>query len=76
MRRPASLAQLLSSAFEELQSSRDLGLAQVVGRVRPFWIKRHLRFTRPLVMAVLVRLLAWFSRWRVFFTHAPKASRM
>jgi len=51
-------------------------LDQAVDVVETVLRKRPLRFTRPLVMAVLVRLLAWFSRWRVFFTHAPKASRM
>jgi len=33
--------------------------------------KRPLRLTRPLPMAVLVRLLACLGRWRVFFTRGP-----
>jgi len=37
--------------------------------------RRPLRFTRPLSMALLVRLLAWICRWRVFLTRGPVSPR-
>ena len=37
--------------------------------------KRPLRFTRPLSMALLVRLLAWFGRWRVLLARGPTSPR-
>jgi hypothetical protein len=46
-------------------------LDQAVDQVELVLRKRPLRLTRPLSMAVLVRLLACLARWRVFFTRGP-----
>jgi NAD(P)-dependent dehydrogenase (short-subunit alcohol dehydrogenase family) len=46
-------------------------LDQAVDVVETVLRKRPLRLTRPLSMAVLVRLLACLGRWRVFFTRGP-----
>jgi short-subunit dehydrogenase len=50
-------------------------LDQAVDVVERVLRKRPLRLSRPLSMAVLVRLLAWFGGWRVFFTRAPASPR-
>jgi hypothetical protein len=50
-------------------------LDQAVDVVESVLSKRPLRLTRPLSMALLVRLLAWLGRWRVFFTRGPASPR-
>jgi NAD(P)-dependent dehydrogenase (short-subunit alcohol dehydrogenase family) len=51
-------------------------LDQAVDVVEDVLAKRCLRFTRPFSMAVVVGVLAWISRWRVFFTRGPNAPRV
>jgi NAD(P)-dependent dehydrogenase (short-subunit alcohol dehydrogenase family) len=50
-------------------------LDQAVDVVESVLRKRPLRLTRPLSVAVMVRLLACFGRWRVFFTRGPVSPR-
>jgi NAD(P)-dependent dehydrogenase (short-subunit alcohol dehydrogenase family) len=50
-------------------------LDQAVDVVESVLRKRPLRLTRPLTTALLVRLLAWLGRWRVFLTRGPNSSR-
>jgi len=50
-------------------------LDQAVDVVERVLAKRPLRFTRPFSMALLVHVLAWLSRWRVFFTRGPGLPR-
>jgi short-subunit dehydrogenase len=50
-------------------------LDQAVDVVESVLCKRPLRLTRPLSTALLVRLLAWLGRWRVFFTRGPISPR-
>jgi short-subunit dehydrogenase len=51
-------------------------LDQAVDVVEQVLLKRPLRFTRPLSMALLVRLLAWLGRWRVLLARGPTSPRM
>jgi hypothetical protein len=50
-------------------------LDQAVDVVERVLQKRPLRFTRPLSMALLVRLLAWLGRWRVLLARGPNSPR-
>jgi len=50
-------------------------LDQAVDAVECVLRKRPLRLTRPLAMALLVRLVAWLGRWRVFLTRGPTSPR-
>jgi NAD(P)-dependent dehydrogenase (short-subunit alcohol dehydrogenase family) len=50
-------------------------LDQAVDVVELVLAKRPLRLTRPLSTALMVRLLAWLGRWRVFFTSDPTSPR-
>jgi NAD(P)-dependent dehydrogenase (short-subunit alcohol dehydrogenase family) len=46
-------------------------LDQAVDVVEKVLARRPLRFTRPFSMALVVHVLAWLCRWRVFFTRGP-----
>ena len=50
-------------------------LDQAVDVVEGVLDKRPLRFTRPLAIAPLVRLLAWLGGWRVRFARGPAPPR-
>ena len=50
-------------------------LDQAVDVVESVLRRRPLRLTRPLSMALLVRVLAWLGRWRVFLARGPTSRR-